>query len=131
METIDIQTPGIHHLALRVSNYQRSKDFYLNKLGFKEILEKPNLCIFLAGGTPIGLRGPEQSTPEGDIFNPFRVGLDHLALACENLEQLQRVQKALDQHGIANTGIKRDEVLGKDYIAFKDPDHISWEYYMV
>ncbi len=131
MEPIDIKTSGIHHLALRVGDLQRSKDFYLNKLGFEKIIEIPNLCIFLAGGTPIGLRGPEESSPEDDSFDPFRVGLDHLAIACESMDHMERVQKALDQHQIENTGIKHDEVLNKDYVAFKDPDRISWEYYMV
>jgi len=131
MKAINIRTPGVHHLCLRVSNYDRSKDFYLNKLGFQQILEKPNLCIFLAGGTPIALRGPDESTPENDIFNPFRVGLDHLAIGCENMAFLQEMVEALDKHQIENTGIKHDEVLDKDYIAFKDPDRISWEYYMV
>ena len=32
--------------------------------------------------------------------------------------------------GIENTGAKRDETLGKDYVAFKDPDRIAWEFYM-
>lgn len=131
METMKIQTPGLHHLALRVSNLERAKDFYLNKLGFQQILEKPNLCIFLAGGTPIGIRGPEENTPDNDTFNPFRVGLDHLAIGCESSESLEQIANALNQHDIENTGIKHDAVLDKNYIAFKDPDRISWEYYMV
>jgi len=130
METMNIPTPGIHHLALRVSNYERAKDFYINKLGFQKILEKPNLCIVLAGGTPIGLRGPDENTPSNDSFNPHRIGLDHLAIGCENMESLKKIADALEQHSIENTGIKHDEVLDKDYVAFKDPDRISWEYYM-
>ena len=27
-------------------------------------------------------------------------------------------------------GSKRDETLGKDYVRFKDPDMIAWEFYM-
>ena len=30
---------------------------------------------------------------------------------------------------IENTGVKLDEALGKRYVAFKDPDRISWEFY--
>ena len=29
------------------------------------------------------------------------------------------------------TGVKLDETLGKRYVAFKDPDRIAWEFYMV
>ncbi len=128
---MNIQTPGIHHLALRVSNFKGSKDFYTKKLGFQIIVEVDNLLVFLAGKTPIALRGPDGQMPPNDEFNPFRVGLDHLALGCENIEFLKALAIALDQHHIENTGIKHDELLDKDYIAFKDPDRISWEYYMV
>ena len=131
MKAMKIQTPGVHHLALRVSDYDRSKDFYLNKLGFQQILEEPDLCIFLAGGTAVALRGPDENTPTNDTFNPYRVGLDHLAIGCENMGLLEEMVEALDRHQIENTGIKHDEALDKDYIAFKDPDRISWEYYMV
>jgi len=65
------------------------------------------------------------------VFNPFRVGLDHIALACEDESELQRVASALSDAGVENTGIKTDDVLGKRYIAFKDPDRIAWEFYMV
>ncbi|NND33609.1 MAG: bleomycin resistance protein, partial [Saprospiraceae bacterium] len=63
--------------------------------------------------------------------DPFTVGLDHVALGCEEQEELIRVAEALNKHGIQNTGIKRDETLDKEYVAFKDPDQISWEFYMV
>ncbi|MBT32787.1 MAG: bleomycin resistance protein [Thalassobius sp.] len=128
---MNIKTPGIHHLALRVSNFERAKEFYNSKMGFQIILELPNLFIFLAGKTPIGIRGPENKTTSNDSFNPFRVGLDHLAIGCESNDELQRIANALNEHYIENTGIKHDDVLNKDYIAFKDPDRISWEYYMV
>ncbi|MCB0686598.1 MAG: VOC family protein [Saprospiraceae bacterium] len=128
--SIKPKTPGIHHLTLRTSNYDRSKDFYTNKMGFEIILEKPSLFIFFAGGTAIAVRGPVESTPK-EAFNPFTVGLDHVALGCEERNELERVAIALDSHDIQNTGIKVDDTLGKEYIAFKDPDMISWEFYMI
>lgn len=125
------KTPGVHHIALRTRNFDRAKEFYTQKLGFDAVIEKPNFLIFFAGGTAVAIRGPEKDTPKGDVFNPFRVGLDHIALGCEDRSELDRVAKALNDHGIENTGVKRDETLGKDYVAFKDPDRISWEFYMV
>lgn len=128
---MDIQTPGIHHLALRVTDYERSKHFYLDTLGFNQILEKPGMCLFRAGKNAVAILGPQDATSENDQFNPFRVGLDHLAIGCEKKEELERVAAELNHHGVENTGIKHDETLDKDYVAFKDPDRISWEYYMV
>lgn len=127
---ININTPNVHHLALRVSDYDRAKDFYTNTLGFDIILEQNNLFIFMAGNTAIAIRGPEEQTPKGDVFNPFRIGLDHLALACEDESELKRVAKALKEANIENTGVKTDETLNKQYVAFKDPDRIAWEFYM-
>ncbi len=124
-------TPGLHHLALRVSDYQRAKRFYLETLGFEKLLEGDNLFLFLAGTIPVGVRGPDAKTPDGDGFDPFRVGLDHIALACQDEAELERVAGALEDAGVENTGVKRDEVLDKRYIAFKDPDRIAWEFYMV
>ena len=127
--SIKIQTPGVHHVTLRVSDYARARHFYIDTLGFEVALEMPNLLIFLAGQTAIAIRGPEVQTPTDDVFNPFRVGLDHLALTCTEEAELARVAAALEDAGIENTGVKLDELLGKKYVAFKDPDRIAWEFY--
>ena len=128
--SIQLKTPGVHHIALRSSDFLRSKRFYTETLGFPVILEKENLCIFLAGSTPIGVRGPDAATPRGDVFNPFRVGMDHIALACADEAELKRVAGALSAAGVKNTGVKLDPTLNKQYVAFKDPDGIAWEFYM-
>jgi len=129
--SLSIKTPGVHHIALRSSDLARAKRFYLDTLGFPLIADLPNLFLFLAGSTAIGIRGPEAETPAGDQFDPFRVGLDHIAMGCESEAELERVATALQQAGIENTGVKFDPALNKKYVAFKDPDRIAWEYYMV
>lgn len=128
--SIGVQTSGVHHVALRSRDLERSRRFYAQTLGFPVALELPNLFIFLAGSTAIAVRGPEDATPEDDRFSPFRVGLDHVALACGREQELERVAGALDRADVPNTGTKLDEVLGKRYVAFKDPDGIAWELYM-
>jgi glyoxylase I family protein len=129
--SIGITTPGVHHVALRSNDIDRSRAFYIETLGFPLVHESPDLFLFMAGGTAFGIRGPDPSTEPGDVFSPFRVGLDHIALACESEDELERVASALDEEGIDNTGVKLDETLGKRYVAFKDPDRIAWEFYMV
>lgn len=129
--SINIKTTGAHHIALRSTDLQRAKRFYTETLGFSLIKETPELFLFKAGGTAFGVRAPESDTPRGDKFNSHRVGLDHIALACDDEEELERVAAALTAAGIENTGIKTDETLNKQYVAFKDPDRIAWEFYMV
>ena len=92
---MEIRTSGIHHLAIRVTDYERAKHFYIDTLGFKKIMEQPGLCLFLAGSTPIGILGSENKTYVGDQFDPYRVGLDHLAIGCENKQDLQAIAEAL------------------------------------
>lgn len=128
--SISINTPGVHHIALRVSDLERAKKFYTETLGFPLLMEVPGLVLFRAGGTAFGLRGPSEETPKGDRFSPHRVGIDHIALACGEERELERVASALADAGIENTGPKMDETLGKRYVAFKDPDRIAWELYM-
>ena len=128
---IDIHTPGVHHIAIRVTNMGRSRNFYIDQLGFKAVIDTPELLIFFAGTTAIAIKGPEGKVDSHDQFNPFRVGLDHIALGCDDSQELQRVANALNAHQIENTGIKLDETLQKDYVAFKDPDRISWEFYSI
>jgi catechol 2,3-dioxygenase-like lactoylglutathione lyase family enzyme len=125
-----IKTPGVHHIGLRCSDLGRAKHFYGTVLGFKILLESP-LLIFMAGSTAIALKGPEAGTPANDAFNPFRVGLDHIALACTEESELDALAAALAAAGVENSGIKTDPMMGgRKYIAFKDPDRIAWEFYM-
>lgn len=125
---IGIKTSGVHHVALRSTDLQRSRQFYIDLLGFSPIIEAEGIFLFLAGGTAIGVRGPAEA--QGDRFNPHRVGLDHVALACDDESEIERVASELSAAGVWNTGAKLDETLGKRYVAFEDPDGIRWELYM-
>ena len=128
--SVNIKTSGVHHVALRVTDLARAKRFYTETLGFPVLMDSPELVLFAAGGTAFGLRAPSPQTPADDRFSPHRVGIDHIALACTEETELERVAKALEDAGIENTGAKTDPTLGKRYVAFKDPDRIAWELYM-
>ena len=130
-EGIGIRTTGLHHVAIRSADLARSRVFYIERLGFPLLLETPELVIFGAGGSAIAVDAPAKGTSPDDKFDPHRVGLDHLALGCDDPQELKRVAAALNAAGIQNTGVKTDPTLGKEYVAFKDPDGIAWELYMV
>lgn len=129
--SIAIRTPGVHHVALRVTDLARARVFYLERLGFPLLLDGADLFLFAAGATAVGVRGPAPETEPTDRFTPFRVGLDHVALACETEDELRRVADALGASGVEHTGVITDAVLGKPYVAFRDPDGIKWELYLV
>lgn len=130
-QRVEMQTPGVHHIALRVRHFERARRFYLEVLGFESLMEVPGLLLFRAGSSVFGIRAPSEQSPADDSFDPHRVGLDHIALACTDEAELERVARGLHAAGVENTGVKLDETLGKKYVAFKDPDRIAWEFYMV
>ena len=121
------KTPGIHHINLRCSNLDTAKHFYQNVMGFPIVIDMAELFAFPVGGVFIVFKKAEENLQ----FNPFTIGTDHLAIACETEEELNRVAKELGAAGVENTGVKLDPVLQKQYVAFKDPDRIQWEFYMI
>ena len=128
--TIALQTTGVHHLTLRSSDLTRARDFYGRTLGLPIVLETTDSFVALAGSTLVVVRGPETSTAAGDRFDPFRVGLDHVALGCADEAELERVALALEAAEVPSTGLRFDALLRRRYVAFKDPDGIAWEFYM-
>ena len=124
---INPQTPGIHHINLRSSNLAASKDFYQNIIGFPVVIDTPDLFAFPVGGVFVVFKKADENTQ----FNPMTIGTDHIAIACESEEELNRVAQGLADAAVENTGVKLDATLQKNYVAFKDPDRIQWEFYMV
>src|SRR5450432_3580412 len=128
--SVNPKTTGIHHVALRCTDMSITKNFYQNILGFTLALDSPEIIALLAGSVIIAFKKANAQTGK-DVFNPLNIGLDHVALACATEEELYRVAKALADAGVENTGVKLDETLQKNYVAFKDPDRIQWEFYMI
>ena len=129
--SIQPQTTGLAHVALRTADFARAKAFYHELLGLPIALDTPDILGFLVGATFIGFKLAAPTHAGGGTFTPFNVGLDHLAIACADEAELHRVAAALQAAGVENTDIKVDAVGGKRYVAFKDPDRIAWEFYLV
>ena len=128
--SINPKTTGIHHIALRCTDMSITKNFYQDILGFTLALDSPEIIGLVAGPVIIAFKKANAETGK-DVFTPFNIGLDHIALACETEEELHRVAQELTDAGIENTGVKTDDTLQKKYVAFKDPDRIQWEFYMI
>ncbi|GCE28071.1 hypothetical protein KDA_35550 [Dictyobacter alpinus] len=118
------------HLALRVSNLARAKSFYVDTLHFPLLLEIPGRILVNVQGLAIALIGDDAHTAPEDRFDPYRIGLDHLALAISDKEDLNSLLQTLNQHNIPNHGIEEDQMTHTSYISFYDPDGIAWEFYL-
>lgn len=121
----------LSHLGLRVTDLARAKRFYIDTLGCQLVREIDGAVLVNAYGTLIGLHGSDASSPRHDHFDPFRVGLDHLALAVEDASTLEDLKRELDAAGVRNHGVEEDLETHDKYISFFDPDGIAWELYSV
>lgn len=128
--SIQPKTKGLSHVALRTSSFAKAKAFYGDLLGFPIALETPEVLGFQLGDIFLGFKQAAPADPAYLTFTPFNVGLDHIAIKCDDVAELHRVADALQAAGVENTGVKTDTVQPKQYVAFKDPDRIQWEFYM-
>jgi catechol 2,3-dioxygenase-like lactoylglutathione lyase family enzyme len=124
-----LTSTGLAHLGLRVTNIARARQFYVDTLGFEPLLEAPGTLICNAYGTTLAFVGGTEQTSDGDRFDPYRVGLDHLALGVTSMSDLEKAKQDLDHAGVPNNGIQLDAFSKANYISFYDPDGIAWELY--
>src|SRR5579859_848776 len=120
---------GLSHLGLRVTNVARAKRFYVDTLGCQLVREIDGAVLVNVYGILIGLYGTDSSSSRDDHFDPFRVGLDHLALAVADASTLEDLKRDLDAAGVPNHGVEEDLETHDKYISFFDPDGIAWELY--
>lgn len=122
---------GLSHLGLRVTNLTRAKRFYVDTLGFQVVREIDGAVLVKVSGMLIALYEADSHSPSHDYFDPFRVGLDHLALTIEDASMLESLKQDLDAAGVPNHGVEEDPETHDRYISFHDPDGIAWELYWV
>jgi catechol 2,3-dioxygenase-like lactoylglutathione lyase family enzyme len=122
-------TGGLHHISIRTTDLARAKRFYMDTIGFHPVRETDGVVLLNAHGTLFGVLDAAPQTSPEDRFDPFRVGLDHIALAVDDAESLHELKRQLDAAGVSNNGVEDDTLTGARYIAFYDPDGIAWELY--
>lgn len=124
---------GLSHLGLRVTDLARAKRFYVDTLGCELVREIDDAVLVNVYGILIGLYGanPDSYYARHDHFDPFRVGLDHLALAVEDPNTLEALKQDLDAAEVPNHGVEEDPETHDRYISFHDPDGIAWELYAI
>ena len=120
-----------HHIAIICSNYYKSKHFYVNILGFKIIQEtfrkeRNSYKLDLRVGTDDQIELFSFPDPPQRPSQPEACGLRHLAFEVDNIDQ--SVADLLGK-GISVEPIRRDEITGKRFTFFKDPDNLPLEIY--
>lgn len=124
-----IKTGAVHHLALTVTDSQRSRDFYVNMLGFQVLAEFDTTRILSNGSLVLAVKpAPDAArTIKDDRFDENRVGLDHLCLSVASLADLERAVITLDERGVPHGEIEDLGGMGVCVLTFRDPDNIQIE----
>ena len=121
----------IHHVAIICSDYETSKNFYVNVLGFSIIeetyrKERNSYKLDLKVGESDRIELFSFSNPPQRPSTPEACGLRHLAFEVNNIDESVA---QLQAKGIVVEEIRVDEITGKKYTFFKDPDNLPLELY--
>lgn len=126
-----MKTKGIHHVAIICSNYERSKRFYTEILGFPILNEtyrahrdSYKLDLQVSDGVAIELFS--FPNPPARPSRPEAQGLRHLAFAVDDLDA---AVAHLTQRGVEVEPIRVDELTDRRFTFFQDPDALPLELY--
>ncbi len=121
----------IHHAAIICADYERSRRFYTEVLGLRVIAEtyrearrSYKLDLALPDGSQIELFSFPGAPPRPSY--PEAQGLRHLAFEVDDVEQGKR---ALEARGVSVEPVRVDELTGKRFTFFADPDGLPLELY--
>ncbi|SKA79230.1 glyoxylase I family protein [Clostridium sp. USBA 49] len=121
----------IHHVAIICSDYKKSKYFYVNILGLKIIKEtyrkeRDSYKLDLSIDKDYQIELFSFNNPPKRLSYPEAAGLRHLAFEVSNINE---AVKELNDKGIVTEPIRIDEITGKKFTFFNDPDNLPLEIY--
>lgn len=126
-----MEIKAIHHIAIIVSNYEKSKTFYTEVLGlriinetYREARDSFKLDLALNDQYVIELFSFPDYVKRAS--RPEALGLRHLAFAVPNIDLCY---EELTDKKIPVEPIRTDELTGKRFLFFQDPDGLPLELY--
>ena len=118
----------IHHIAIIVSDYKKSREFYVEKLelpiireNYRESRDDYKLDLRV-GDIELEIFGVKNPPPR--VTNPEARGLRHLAFC---VDDIVKAVEWLKEKGIETEPIRTDEYTNKRMTFFRDPDDLPIE----
>lgn len=128
---MSLEIEGFHHVAIIVSDYVRSKQFYTEVLGAKVLAEtyraereSYKLDLQFPDGSQIELFS--FPNPPERLSYPEACGLRHLSFKVKDVESSVAY---LLKNGILCEPVRVDELTKMKYTFLKDPDNLPVELY--
>lgn len=121
----------LHHIAIICSDYEKSKRFYADLLGFtieqevyREERQSFKLDLSLNGSYVIELFS--FPSPPARLSNPEATGLRHIAFEVSDIEDCIRILK---QNYVECEPVRLDEFTNRKFTFLTDPDGLPIELY--
>ncbi|WP_448913079.1 SMU1112c/YaeR family gloxylase I-like metalloprotein [Gemella sp.] len=121
---------NLHHIAIIGTNYRKTKEFYVDKLGFEVISEhnrpeKNDIIINVQNGDLVLEIFIKEDAPlRPKMPKPEYSGLRHLAFKVEDVEE---ILKKFDELDIPHEQLRYDDFDNKKMAFFFDPDGLPLE----
>ncbi|MCR5288690.1 MAG: VOC family protein [Treponema sp.] len=122
---------AVHHIAIICSDYERSKEFYVNTLGFtvrhevyRAERQSYKLDLDINGQYQIELFSFPNCPPRPSY--PEARGLRHLAFSVPDIDA---AVAELAAKAVSCEPIRIDEITGQRFTFFADPDGLPLELY--
>lgn len=120
---------SIHHIAIIVSDIEKAREFYAQKLGFEVIrenyrVEREDWKLDLRLDEHTELEIFAEKNPPQRVNHPEACGLRHLAFRVESVEE---TVKELESLGIECEPVRFDTYTKDKMTFFHDPDGLPIE----
>ena len=121
---------NVHHIAIIGTDYIKTREFYVDKLGFEVISEhnrpeKNDIIINVKqGNLVLEIFIKEDAPLRPKMPNPEHSGLRHLAFKVDDVEA---VLKKFDKLDIPHEELRYDDFDNKKMAFFFDPDGLPLE----
>jgi glyoxylase I family protein len=121
----------VHHIAIICSDYSRSKQFYVDILGFKIVKEiyreeRKSYKLDLQVGDRYQIELFSFPNPPARPSSPEACGLRHIAF---EVDDVQDTARRLRERGVEVEPVRMDETTNKPFTFFQDPDRLPIEIY--
>ena len=126
---------SISHLDLTVSDAEASARWYVETLGLRRLrradLEGRIMIVLMHPETGLVLGLNQHDEQSADRFDEHRPGLDHVAFAVAERDELDRWQERLAELAVEHSRVTDSPSGSGTALVFRDPDNIQLEFWWV